>query len=129
MHRFALSHEEIAAIQALLRDLTARYDSAEHPEFIRNACIDPFFMDRLEDDAAAQQALDTLIKTINANLSAVTLQSGDCCFIDNYRAVHGRKSFKAWYDGTDRWLKRINITRDLRKSRGARQTSESRIIF
>jgi Fe(II)/alpha-ketoglutarate-dependent arginine beta-hydroxylase len=92
-------------------------------------CIDPFFMDRLADDEAAQQALDTLIQTINANLSAVTLQPGDCCFIDNYRAVHGRKSFSAKYDGTDRWLKRINITRDLRKSRGARQSSESRIIF
>ena len=34
----------------------------------------------------------------------------------------------AKYDGTDRWLKRINVTRDLRKSRGSRSHSASRLI-
>jgi len=33
------------------------------------------------------------------------------------------------YDGTDRWLKRINLTRDLRKSRASRLTADSRIIY
>jgi alpha-ketoglutarate-dependent taurine dioxygenase len=57
------------------------------------------------------------------------LEPGDFVFIDNYRAVHGRKPFKARYDGNDRWLKRINITRDLRKSRDARLSSTERLIF
>jgi L-asparagine oxygenase len=90
-------------------------------------CIDPYFMDRVDDES--QQALDQLIQVIDSCLVPIVLQPGDCCFIDNYRAVHGRQPFKARYDGTDRWLKRINVTRDLRKSRGARAASESRVIF
>jgi enduracididine beta-hydroxylase len=90
--------------------------------------IDPYFMDK-PDDAEAQGALNSLIREVDAALTEIVLQPGDCLFVDNYRAVHGRKSFKARYDGTDRWLKRINITRDLRKSRGARLTCRSRTLF
>jgi alpha-ketoglutarate-dependent taurine dioxygenase len=57
------------------------------------------------------------------------LLPGECLFIDNYRAVHGRSSFKARFDRTDRWLKRINIARDLRKSRGVRKAPASRVIL
>jgi hypothetical protein len=42
--------------------------------------------------------------------------------------VHGRRAFKARYDGSDRWFKRMNITRDLRKSRADRIEAVSRII-
>ena len=58
----------------------------------------------------------------------VLLHPGDICFIDNFKAVHGRRAFKARYDGHDRWFKRINITRDLRKSRAERSGATSRII-
>jgi enduracididine beta-hydroxylase len=50
-------------------------------------------------------------------------------FVDNYRAVHCRSSFAARFDGTDRWLKRVNVARDLRKSRNARATAASRVLF
>jgi alpha-ketoglutarate-dependent taurine dioxygenase len=56
------------------------------------------------------------------------MESGDFCFLDNYRVVHGRKPFKARHDGTDRWLKRVNVVRDLRKSRTARQSAMARTI-
>jgi alpha-ketoglutarate-dependent taurine dioxygenase len=69
-----------------------------------------------------------LIKLIDESLTDLVLQAGDICFIDNYRAVHGRRPFKARYDGTDRWLKRVNIARDLRKSRGLRVSNLSRVI-
>ena len=59
----------------------------------------------------------------------VRLQPGDVAFIDNYRAAHGRKSFRARYDGTDRWLKQLNITRNLRGSRGWRPAAGNRIIY
>jgi Fe(II)/alpha-ketoglutarate-dependent arginine beta-hydroxylase len=91
--------------------------------------IDPYFMDRTKDDPAAERALNHLISALNTNLCDLVLQPGDFCFIDNYKAVHGRKPFKARYDGRDRWLKRINIARDLRKSRNARISSESRVII
>ncbi len=89
--------------------------------------IDPYFMEPA-DDAEAQTALDALINSIDEQLREVVLVPGDICFIDNYKAVHGRRSFTARYDGSDRWLKRINVTRDLRKSRGVRPSSLSRII-
>jgi enduracididine beta-hydroxylase len=59
----------------------------------------------------------------------LVLEPGDYVFIDNYRTVHGRKPFKARYDGNDRWLKRTNITKDLRKSRAARISCTDRLIY
>lgn len=91
--------------------------------------LDPYFMGRLEDDAEAQAALDSLVGKLDAKMWGLVLQPGDFAFIDNYRVVHGRQPFRARYDGTDRWLKRINLARDLRKSRGSRIEAESRIIY
>lgn len=91
--------------------------------------LDPYFMDKLPDDEEAQQALDALVQAVDATLYDLVLQTGEICFLDNYRVVHGRKQFKAHFDGYDRWLKRINVTRDLRKSRDARTSHEARIIF
>lgn len=90
--------------------------------------IDPFFMDPIADDADSQQALDALVKSIDGKLEQLVLLPGDVCLIDNLRVVHGRRPFRARYDGNDRWLKRINIARDLRKSRDARQSEGSRVI-
>jgi hypothetical protein len=90
--------------------------------------FDPYSMDRPENEEA-RSAMDNLIRAIDENLTGVVLLPGECLFIDNYKAVHGRSSFKARFDGTDRWLKRINIARDLRKSRGVRQAPASRVIL
>jgi Fe(II)/alpha-ketoglutarate-dependent arginine beta-hydroxylase len=91
--------------------------------------LDPYFMDLADNDPEAREALDALTKHIDARLVDLVLQPGDCCFIDNYKAVHGRKPFKARYDGHDRWIKRICMTRDLRKSRHARANSAARVIM
>jgi Fe(II)/alpha-ketoglutarate-dependent arginine beta-hydroxylase len=89
--------------------------------------IDPYFMDP-PAEPRARQALSALIEAIDRKLRDVVLESGDVCFIDNFKAVHGRRAFRARYDGRDRWLKRINITRDMRKSRACRATVASRVI-
>ena len=86
-------------------------------------------MEASEDDKEAQRALDRLIEVIDAKITDIVLESGECCFIDNFRSVHGRQPFMARYDGTDRWLKRINITRDIRRSRASRAELESRVIY
>lgn len=91
--------------------------------------IDPYFMETPEDDLAAKNALDALTRLIDEYLVDLVLSPGDCCFFDNYKLVHGRREFKARHDGYDRWLNRINITRDLRKSRGSRTHSTSRTII
>jgi len=91
--------------------------------------IDPYFMTTVDGDHEAQEALDALVNEIEENIVEEVLQPGSFLFIDNYRTVHGRKPFTAKYDGRDRWLKRINITRDLRRSRASRTSVSSRIIY
>lgn len=93
--------------------------------------IDPSYMRDTRHllDPAALYALDTMCAAIDSAMTGVVLKPGDVCFIDNYRAVHGRRSFQARFDGTDRWLRRLNITRDLRKSRELRLSAESRVIY
>ncbi len=90
--------------------------------------LDPYFMDRTALPPEADAALTHLIDAIDASLVDVVLQPGDILFVDNCKAVHGRKPFTATHDGNDRWLKRINVTRDLRKSRAGRSAPDSRII-
>jgi Fe(II)/alpha-ketoglutarate-dependent arginine beta-hydroxylase len=89
--------------------------------------IDPYFMDP-PDEPRARRALSALTQAIDRELRELVLMPGDICFIDNFKAVHGRRAFRAQYDGRDRWLKRINITRDLRKSRAHRIEATSRVV-
>ncbi|HET6858700.1 MAG TPA: guanitoxin biosynthesis L-enduracididine beta-hydroxylase GntD [Streptomyces sp.] len=91
--------------------------------------LDPYFMDRVDDDPEAMAAFDAFVKEIDDKLTAVVLRPGDALFIDNYKSVHGRKPFAARFDGRDRWLRRVNVTRDLRQSRAARAGAASRVIF
>lgn len=81
---------------------------------------DPYFMMVPDDDLEARLALDHLIREIDAKMLDLQQESGDFCFLDNFRVVHGRKPFHARFDGADRWLKRINVACDLRKSRAVR---------
>ena len=91
--------------------------------------IDPSFMSHLENDAEAAGALTYIIDAFKSKLRDLTLEAGDILFMDNYRVVHGRKGFKPKFDGNDRWLKRINITLDLRKSRARRAAQSSHVII
>jgi L-asparagine oxygenase len=54
-------------------------------------------------------AYDRLTAELDRVAMDVTLQPGDILVIDNDVAVHGRQSFQARYDGTDRWLKRVSV--------------------
>jgi len=90
--------------------------------------IDPAFMQRDLGDPVAERALDTVITAIDQRLEDVVLASGELLIIDNKRAVHGRRPFRARYDGTDRWLRRINVSADLRKSAGRRFGSHQRAV-
>ena len=90
--------------------------------------LDPYFMDDPEDPVA-RETFRELMRQIDDALEDQVLEPGDFCFIDNFQAVHGRKPFKARYDGRDRWLKRINVVRDLRKSRESRLSAASRVLY
>lgn len=90
--------------------------------------IDPAFMDEIED-AEEREAFEEICAAIDRVMSGVVLKPGDIVFVDNYRMVHGRKPFRARFDGTDRWLRRLNVSRDLRRSRANRISAESRVIY
>lgn len=91
--------------------------------------LDPYHMHSEGWPERAQRAFGQLCAEIEAGLKPIRLRPGDCLFIDNFRAVHGRNSFLPHYDGSDRWLKRLNITRNIRGSRAWRLSADSRIIY
>jgi Fe(II)/alpha-ketoglutarate-dependent arginine beta-hydroxylase len=119
------AYERIRKMSADPEKVSVLFGSPDAP-YLR---IDPYFTDRLDDDPEAQQALNALNELIDASLVDLVLQPGDFCFIDNFKAVHGRRPFKARYDGNDRWVKRVSMTRDLRKSRQSRANCTARVIM
>ncbi|MEU8691102.1 guanitoxin biosynthesis L-enduracididine beta-hydroxylase GntD [Streptomyces sp. NPDC048665] len=90
--------------------------------------IDPFFMRCVDDDAEAELALKELVTELERVQQDVVVDAGALLVVDNYLAVHGRRAFTARYDGTDRWLQKTVITRDLRKSRDVRDSAAGRIV-
>ncbi|NJR60704.1 MAG: hypothetical protein HC769_18870 [Cyanobacteria bacterium CRU_2_1] len=96
--------------------------------------VSPYFrlsLNLLNVDLLAQEAKDALEFFIN-NLKKVEqpviLEAGDMLFLDNFRTAHGRPPYLPAYDSSDRWLKRLYITTDLRKSRDLRDSAASRLI-
>jgi len=104
-----LTHPEQPAFHSIL------YGDPATP-FIR---FDRYYTQQASSDRH-WRALENLERVLEKNVEEVVLRPGDLCLIDNARAVHGRSPFRARYDGTDHWLKRLCLTLDLRKSRGGR---------
>ncbi|HEY9369626.1 arginine beta-hydroxylase, Fe(II)/alpha-ketoglutarate-dependent [Streptomyces sp.] len=91
--------------------------------------LDPYHMKTEGWTERSLTAYTGLCDEIESKMKGVALEPGDVAFIDNFRAVHGRNSFQARYDGSDRWLKRLNITRNLRGSRAWRPAADDRVIY
>lgn len=121
----AAAYERMMSLNSTPGKVAVMSGSMESP-YLR---LDPYFMDQGADDAEAQQAFEALVDLLDRSMEDMVLDPGDFCFVDNFRAVHGRKPFKARHDGRDRWLKRVNVTRDLRKSRALRREASSRVIY
>ncbi|MEV4583291.1 guanitoxin biosynthesis L-enduracididine beta-hydroxylase GntD [Nonomuraea jabiensis] len=90
--------------------------------------VDPYFMEVPEGDEEAAAALEAVSRLMERKAEDVVLRPGDILFINNHRLAHGRRPFTASYDGTDRWLKRVSVTTDFRKSRERRGTATARFI-
>jgi Fe(II)/alpha-ketoglutarate-dependent arginine beta-hydroxylase len=108
--------ETINEMQRQPKPVAVLFGDRDEP-YIR---ADPYFMTVPYGDMEARAALEDLTKAMDDKMNDLILEAGDFCFIDNFRVVHGRKPFTPRHDGTDRWLKRVNVTGDLRKSRAAR---------
>jgi hypothetical protein len=59
--------------------------------------------------AGYRAAYDRLTAELDRVAVDVALAPGEVLVIDNDVAVHGRQPFRARYDGTDRWLKRVSV--------------------
>ncbi|MER6437904.1 guanitoxin biosynthesis L-enduracididine beta-hydroxylase GntD [Streptomyces sp. NPDC001185] len=90
--------------------------------------IDRDFFTALPGDEEAGRALAWLVAHLDANLTDVLVPTGAVCFLDNRNVVHGRRPFSAGFDGSDRWLKRVNLVRDLRRTRPGRLDGATRVI-
>jgi L-asparagine oxygenase len=85
------------------------------------------FAETTGTDRDAQAALDALRRAAEKAAAVIRLQPGDLLLIDNNHAFHGRTSFRARWDGGDRWLLRTSITRDLSRS-AAHRRGDGRIV-
>ncbi len=120
----ALPHKRMEVLNESPPPVAVFYGDRKAP-YLR---VDPFFMGQPEDPRA-KEALDRLTAAMDTVLVEVVLRPGELVLLDNARVVHGRESFTARFDGSDRWLKRINLTRDLRKSRASRASMSSRSLL
>lgn len=127
MTRFP-DHPALAKAQRMQQDPEAvpvLFGDRLHP-YLR---IDRPFMHSADDDPVANGALDALIAELERVTFPVVVHSGSLVIVDNYVAVHGRRAFAGRYDGTDRWLKRMIVSRDLRKAPVGSVAGNRRVLF
>jgi Fe(II)/alpha-ketoglutarate-dependent arginine beta-hydroxylase len=89
--------------------------------------IDADFSRPEPGDGRAGEALRECAQLLAESARRIVLSPGELAFLDNYRVVHGRDRFTPRYDGTDRWLKRTSVARDLRRAY-AHTGSRSRVL-
>jgi L-asparagine oxygenase len=86
--------------------------------FEPEVCIDFFSTEAL--NPAAESALQLFKAALTQVTVEHVLQPGDLIIVDNRVAAHSRTSFKPRYDGSDRWLQRLFVVEDFRRSRKSR---------
>jgi L-asparagine oxygenase len=63
----------------------------------------------------AEEALESLGNALNESQRLVYLNPGELLVLNNYKAAHGRTTYKSRFDGHDRWLQRVFLLEDLWK--------------
>ena len=91
--------------------------------------IDRPFMRCATGDREAEHALDGLMAELERVQQEVVVDPGTLLIIDNYLAVHGRQPFRSRYDGTDRWLKKLTVSRNLRRGLGLASEHGHRVLL
>lgn len=90
--------------------------------------LDPPFTEIRPDAVTATKAVTELSAALRSVTVDVPLARGEALLIDNFRCAHGRRAFDPHYDGEDRWLIKMTVTRDLRRSRPRRGGPDRRVI-
>ncbi|MDE3045635.1 MAG: TauD/TfdA family dioxygenase [Verrucomicrobiota bacterium] len=94
-----------------------------------NLLVDEAFMDALPGDEEAKKALKWLFNHMNERNNPIMMGPGDLLLIDNRMTAHGRSPYVPNYGPKARWLRRVNITADLRKSYQWKDKPYGRVIF
>lgn len=72
--------------------------------------FDPDLMVGTTDKASS--AIKELKAALDKHRIEFLLNAGDFLILDNRKILHGRYSFKAYFDGMDRWLQRVYVTKN-----------------
>ncbi|EST38550.1 hypothetical protein N566_06880 [Streptomycetaceae bacterium MP113-05] len=107
------SAEHPAALEERPHEVASVLFGPQDSPYLR---IDGDFTSALPGDAEAASAINEAAARLAAAAESVVLSPGEAAFVDNYRVIHGRDTFTPRYDGTDRWLKRTSMVRDLRRT-------------
>lgn len=91
--------------------------------------LDVPFMRCVGDDQVAQRALAALLAELDRVRRPLVTAQGTLLIMDNLVAVHARESFKARYDGTDRWLRKMIVSRGRRRWAGNAIAPGNRILL
>lgn len=124
MKRLESAYEDILSRNDSPQKIAVLFGNKKDPSLR----LDPYFMETPEDPEV-QETLNALIQLVGDSLVEVALNPGEIVVIDNYEVVHGRRAFNARFDGTDRWYKRINVIRDIRRCQQALENKQSRVIY
>ena len=54
-----------------------------------------------------------LADAVQQSVQGIILKTGDLLIMDNRKVIHSRKPFQPKYDGTDRWLQRMLVRKQL----------------
>ncbi|KLJ01158.1 guanitoxin biosynthesis L-enduracididine beta-hydroxylase GntD [Streptomyces sp. KE1] len=124
-------HPALAQVEEMQRDprsVPVLFGDRSRP-YLR---IDLPFMRCAAGRPGAERALHALMAELQRVQHSVVVEQGSLLVVDNYLAVHGRKPFQVRYDGRDRWLKRMIVSRDLRKAAQAgagAMSGSGRVLF
>lgn len=77
---------------------------------------------------SVKTAFEALGNALRDHQQSIILRTGDCLYVDNFRAVHGRLPFSAEYGQGSRWFCRLLVTRDLRRTRNLRSAPDARVV-
>lgn len=73
--------------------------------------LDTPFMRCVGDDPRTARALSALLAELTRVRRPLVAATGSLLILDNHSVVHARESFTARHDGTDRWLRKVIVSR------------------
>lgn len=118
---YVVDDDLVSACKTLGPTVSVLYGDASDP-YLR---FEPELM--LPQAREADAALKVLQALVLKCRREVIIEPGCLLVLDNRRCVHARSVFRADFNGRDRWLRRMHVTRNLEKSRADRSAG-SRVI-